>query len=138
MFLIRKYWRALLLITLSLIIFLVIMISLSVTTSFKRAAQVDINLPIAENNINSPQRNAIEITIDDKGRYFVDGNELIDSKPETLFLALTQVLEARSDRTPPLTIRADADSSYQSVITAMDIASRIGLTNLTMQTYQGK
>jgi biopolymer transport protein ExbD len=117
---------------------LAIIISLSVTTSFTRIAPVDIKLPTAEDDMNFPQRNAVEIIIDYKGRYFIDGNELVDSKPETLFQALSQVIETRSELTPPLTIRADADSSYQSVITVLDIAGRLGLKDFSMQTPKHK
>ncbi len=135
---IKKYWRALLFTFLSLILLLAIIISFSVTTSFTRVASVDINLPIAENDINAPQRNVAEIIIDNKGRYFIDGNELIDSKPETLFLALSQVIEIRSELTLPLTIRADADSSYQSIITVLEVAGRLGLNDFSMQTSKSK
>jgi biopolymer transport protein ExbD len=33
-----------------------------------------------------------------------------------------------------LTIRADADASHQAVVTAMDVAARVGLTNIDIAT----
>ena len=64
-----------------------------------------------------------------------DGQEVLNNKPETLFQALSQALDSRGSN-PPLVISADANANYQSVVTAMDIAGRLGITNFSMATAQ--
>jgi len=80
----------------------------------------------------------LEVIIDGQGKYFVDGREVLNNKPETLFRAMTQALNERGETAPPLVISADAGTNYQAVVTAMDIAGRLGLTNFSMATSQSK
>ena len=114
-----------------------LLIFFMVTTTFDKDAKIKINLPSTQNAVASPQNNTMELLIDSKGKYFIDGKEVLNSKTETLFRAMSQALDARGD-TPPLVISADANSNYQSVVTAMDIAGRLGLTNFSMATSQSK
>ena len=96
-----------------------------------------INLPTTTNAVSESKKNTLELLIDNKGNYFVDGREVLNNQPETLFRAMSQALDERG-KNPPLTISADANSNYQSVVTAMDIAGKLGLTNFSMATTQSK
>ena len=66
-----------------------------------------------------------------EGGYRVNERPLINSSPDTLRAALLK--EAGSDRRP-LTIRADARATHQSVVTAMDVAGRLGFAQLNIAT----
>jgi biopolymer transport protein ExbD len=66
----------------------------------------------------------------------VNGSEVLNNKPETLFRAMTQAIEESGIAQPKLIISADANANYQSVVTAMDIAGRLGLTDFSMATTQ--
>ncbi len=112
-----------------------LLIFFMVTTTFDRDAKIKINLPTTQNAVASAQKQTMELLIDSQGQYFVDGKEVINNKPETLFRAMSQALDERGSN-PPLVISADANSNYQSVVTAMDIAGRLGLTNFSMATSQ--
>jgi biopolymer transport protein ExbD len=115
-----------------------LLIFFMVTTTFDRDAKIKINLPTTANAVTTPAKNnTLEILIDNQGKYFVDGREILNNKPETLFRAVSQVLDQRG-KNPPLVISADANANYQSVVTAMDIAGRLGLTNFSMATTQSK
>ena len=115
-----------------------LLIFFMVTTTFDRDAKIKINLPTTSNAVTTPSKNdTLEILIDNQGKYFVDGRELLNNKPETLFRAVSQILDQRG-KNPPLVISADANANYQSVVTAMDIAGRLGLTNFSMATTQSK
>jgi biopolymer transport protein ExbD len=48
---------------------------------------------------------------------------------------MSQTLDSLGNN-PPLVISADANVPYQAVVTAMDIAGRLGLTNFSMATTQ--
>ncbi len=115
-----------------------LLIFFMVTTTFDRDAKIKINLPTTSNAVAAPVKNdTLEILIDAQGQYFVDGREILNNKPETLFRAVSQILDQRG-KNPPLVISADANASYQSVVTVMDIAGRLGLTNFSMATAQSK
>ena len=112
-----------------------LLIFFMVTTTFDKNAEIKINLPTADNSVSSQKVNKLELVIDSQGRYYIDGREVLNNKPETLFQAMKTVLDERND-TPPLVISADANANYQSVVTAMDIAGRLGLKNFSMATAQ--
>ncbi len=115
-----------------------LLIFFMVTTTFDRDAKIKINLPTTSNAVAAAAKNdTLEILIDDQGKYFVDGREILNNKPETLFRAMSQILDQRG-KNPPLIISADANANYQSVVTVMDIAGRLGLTNFSMATAQSK
>ncbi len=114
-----------------------LLIFFMVTTTFDRDAKIKINLPTTTNAVSEAQKNTLELLIDGKGNYFVDGREVLNNQPETLFRAMSQALDERG-KNPPLIISSDASSSYQSVVTAMDIAGRLGLTNFSLATAQSK
>ena len=113
-----------------------LLIFFMVTTTFDKNAKININLPTTQNAAAAPLKKPMEVIIDAQGRYFVDGREVINNKPETLFRAMSQALNERGEKSPPLVISADAVTNYQTVVTAMDIAGRLGLTNFSMATSQ--
>jgi len=114
-----------------------LLIFFMITTTFDRDAKIKIDLPTTESAAPVAESNTLELLIDSQGRYYVDGLEVLNNKPETLFKAMSQALDKRGNN-PPLVISADAHSNYQSVVTAMDIAGRLGLTNFSMATAQSK
>ncbi|GAA0402680.1 biopolymer transporter ExbD [Cocleimonas flava] len=111
-----------------------LLIFFMVTTTFDKDAKININLPTTTNAVPSPKKQPMEVIIDGNGKFFVDGREVLNNKPETLFRAMTQALNERGEQTPPLVISADASTNYQAVVTAMDIAGRLGMTNFSMAT----
>lgn len=113
-----------------------LLIFFMVTTTFDKDAKININLPTTQNASAVSLKKPMEVIIDSKGKYFVDGREVLNSKPETLFRAMSQALNERGEKSPPLVISADAGTNYQIVVTAMDIAGRLGLTNFSMATSQ--
>jgi len=113
-----------------------LLIFFMVTTTFDKDAKINIDLPTTQNASAAPLKQPMEVIIDAQGKYFVDGREVLNNKPETLFRAMSQALNERGEKTPPLIISADAGTNYQTVVTAMDIAGRLGLTNFSMATSQ--
>ena len=114
-----------------------LLIFFMVTTTFDRNAEIKIQLPTATNTSVSKDKETMELVIDSQGRYYIDGREVLNTKPETLFQAMKHVLDERTT-TPPLVISADANANYQSVVTAMDISGRLGLKNFSMATTQSQ
>ena len=71
------------------------------------------------------------ITVTAEGAYRVNERTLINSSPDTLRAALLK--EAGTDR-GPITIRADARTTHQAVVTAMDVAGHLGFAQLNIAT----
>ena len=114
-----------------------LLIFFMVTTTFEKNSKIKIELPTATSSRAESQENVLELLIDSKGRYYIDKKEVVNTKPETLFRAMSITLD-KLEKTPSLIITADANANYQSVITAMDIAGRLELTNFSLATSQSK
>ncbi len=110
-----------------------LLIFFMVSTSFVKQSQIAIRLPEAASTSiieETPQR--IEIMITETGTFLVNGRELINNRPETLRNALQKV-SAAGDKLP-MTISADANAKHQHVVTAMDVAGRLGFTQISIAT----
>jgi biopolymer transport protein ExbD len=64
----------------------------------------------------------------------VNGRSLLDNRPETLESAL-KVLAADNPGTR-VTVSADAEATHQAVITALDVAGRLGYVEINLATVQ--
>ncbi|MEL6448076.1 MAG: biopolymer transporter ExbD [Pseudomonadota bacterium] len=114
---------------------LLLLVFFMVTTSFVRESSVSVQLPEASPEPTaSVDDNRLEITITASGDYYVDNRPLINKQRQTLTRALEQVASGRQGLA--LTIVADADASHQSVITAMDVAGKLGFTSISIATLQ--
>lgn len=112
---------------------LLLLIFFMVSTSFVKQSQIELRLPEAEQAEiidDSPDR--IDIMITETGTFFVNGRELLNTRPETLRNALQK--ESAGDHELPLTISADANAKHQFVVTAMDVAGRLGFTKINIAT----
>ena len=110
-----------------------LLIFFMVSTSFVKQSQINISLPQAERSTlveESPEQ--IDIMITETGTFLVNGRELINNRPETIRNALQKVSVGNNDM--PLTISADANARHQHVVTAMDVAGRLGFTKISIAT----
>jgi biopolymer transport protein ExbD len=90
-----------------------------------------VQLPQASETPQANPSHGLVITVTAEGGYRVNERTLINSSPDTLRAALLK--EAGADR-GPITIRADARSTHQAVVTAMDVAGRLGFAQLNIAT----
>ena len=112
---------------------LLLLIFFMVSTSFVKESQISITLPEAESEAVAdevPQQ--LEIMITEQVTYLVYGRELVNNRPETIRNALQRV--SSGDTSLPLTISADANARHQHVVTAMDVAGRLGFTRISIAT----
>ena len=112
---------------------LLLLIFFMVSTSFVKQSQIAIRLPEAESTAvveETPQQ--IDIMITETGTYLVNNRELINNRPETIRNALRKVSAGNHDL--PLTISADANARHQYVVTAMDVAGRLGFKQIKIAT----
>jgi len=112
---------------------LLLLIFFMVSTSFVKQSQISIRLPEADSQAvveESPE--SLDIMITEQGTYLVNGRELVNSRPETIRNALQKV--SGGETSLPLTISADANARHQHVVTAMDVAGRLGFTKISIAT----
>ncbi len=111
-----------------------LLIFFMVSTTFTRETQLSIDLPEATGKLAEAQDKQIEILIDEAGSYRVNGQGLVDDRMRTLQAAIYKI--AAGDTTLPMIITADAQSSHQSVVRAMDAAGQMGFIHLRITTRQ--
>ncbi len=109
-----------------------LLIFFMVTTTFNIKSELKVDLPEATVAPKHQQEDLLELVIDASGRYYIDGREVINSRPETLVAALSEVIKDRHER--PLIIQADAHTPHQYVVTAMDTVARMGLSRISIGT----
>jgi biopolymer transport protein ExbD len=115
-------------------VLLVLLIFFMVSTTFQQEGRIKVQLPQAT-QIPQPRgsHEPVVITVTAEGGYRVNERSLINASPDTLRAALLK--EAGTDR-GPLTIRADARSTHQAVVTAMDVAGKLGFSQLNIATVR--
>lgn len=112
---------------------LLLLIFFMVSTSFVKQSKISIRLPEADSAPQVTQDvEQVDIMITEQGTYLVNGRELVNSRPETIRNALRKVSDG--DFSLPLTISADANARHQYVVTAMDIAGRLGFVQINIAT----
>jgi biopolymer transport protein ExbD len=112
---------------------LLLLVFFMVSTSFVREAEIDLHLP--EANAESEPAAAVdmlEITITATGNYAVNGRPLVNNERRVLRAAIEQI--AGDNRDMPIVIRADADSTHQSFVTAIEVAGELGFVNIRIAT----
>jgi len=111
-----------------------LLIFFMVSTTFQKETELKIQLPQASEQTPIEETHSIEVVINARGGYFVNGRELGDSKIVTVRNAINKL--ARGKKDTPLVIRADAMAPHQSVITAMDAAGQLGMVKFSLAAAQ--
>ncbi|MDH3400866.1 MAG: biopolymer transporter ExbD [Chromatiales bacterium] len=112
---------------------LLLLVFFMVSTSFVKEAALKVDLPQAsERPVAAEVEEQLEITLGIGGEIRVNGRELINSRPDTLRAAISKTVG--ENREIPVVLRADANATHQSVVTAMDVLGRMGFTRLSIAT----
>jgi biopolymer transport protein ExbD len=109
-----------------------LLIFFMVSTTFERETEISIELPEASGQPLQSEKQVVEISIDTKGRYFVNKHEVINTQIDTLKRAIEEA--AGGQEKPRVILSADRNTPHQAVITAMDAARQLGFVNLTFAT----
>ncbi len=106
------------------------------TTTFVQNAGMKVTLPEASATEQADIQQPMTVLIDAEGRTFVDNNEVLNPSIDTLKDAILRV--AGDDRSRAVVLRADALTSHQHVITAMDALGQLGFARLSLATTPPK
>ena len=120
----------------------VLLLFFMVSTTFNRHTEVKIKLPQASGEEVESSPKSVNVTIDEKGVYFLmAGNEsqsrrLPDQNRETLGRELSRLSAEEKDL--PFIISADAKTPHQAVMTVLDVAGQVGFNHITFATQEPK
>jgi len=102
------------------------------TTTFVQHSRLKVNLPQASAVDRDMRQPAITVMVDRDGHFYVGSDEVTGQGVEPLKAAIARV--ASDDRSQTVTIRADAMTAHQNVVTAMDALGQLGFTHLSIAT----
>lgn len=102
------------------------------TTTFVQHSRLQVTLPQASAEDRDMQAPALTVMIDRDGRTYVGSDEVMGQGVEPLKQAIARVTHGDHDRS--VTIRADAMTPHQNVVTAMDALGQLGFTHLAIAT----
>ncbi|MGB5131527.1 MAG: biopolymer transporter ExbD [Steroidobacteraceae bacterium] len=111
---------------------LLLVIFFMLATTFVKEGRLRVELPEATAAPAEAPLDPLVITITAQGAYRVNERTLVNNSRDTLRATLRKVAGGDTDRA--VTIRADARATHQSVVTAMDVAARLGFTQVNIAT----
>ena len=113
-------------------VLLVVLIFLMLTTTYSKFTEMQLKLPVAdaENQRDYPKEVVVAVAAD--GRYMVNKQAVNGRSIDAVSAALGEA--ARAGKDSVIIISADATATHQSVITVMEAARRIGLSQITFAT----
>ncbi|MCB1858302.1 MAG: biopolymer transporter ExbD [Gammaproteobacteria bacterium] len=113
-----------------------LLIFFMVSTTFDKDTRIRVQLPEAatQDEATKPEEQRLTIVVDAEGRYYVNQQEVINTESATLRRAIEIAADGRRDI--PLIITADANTTHQSVVRVMDVASQLGFSQMTFAAKQ--
>ena len=102
------------------------------TTTFIQHSRLQVTLPKASAEERDMQAPALTVVVDRDGHFFVGSDEVHGEGVEPLKQAIANVVG--DDRERQVTIRADAMTPHQNVVSAMDALGQLGFTKLSIAT----
>ncbi len=113
-------------------VLLLLLIFFMLATTMTKEGHLKLELPQAVGSDDTPKVTRIEVVVDQKGGYAVNGQALVNNQPDTLLRAIEKL--AISDKKTPFVVTADANVPYQAVVTVMEAAGKTGFANLQLTT----
>lgn len=113
-------------------VLLVVLIFLMLTTTYSKFTEMQVRLPVADTEAQRDYPKEVIVAVAADGRYMVNRQLVAGRSTEALAAALAEAAKAGKDSV--VIISADATATHQSVITVMEAARRMGLTQITFAT----
>lgn len=113
-------------------VLLVILIFLMLTTTYSKFTELQLTLPVADAEQQRDHPKEVIVAVAADGRYAVNKNGIEGKSVDALAPVLRAAAQAGPDSV--VIISADATAPHQSVVTVMEAARRVGLTQITFAT----
>lgn len=109
-----------------------LLIFFMVSTSFKKTNQLGVELPQAESNNTGEVLEGVYLNITAEGKYLLDDKHVAEVK--ILEAQLQKILQNKSKENTTLFILGDKIAPHQAVVSALDVAQKVGLTRVKIVT----
>ncbi len=113
-------------------VLLVILIFLTITTTYSRFSELEINLPQAAAASAGERLNAVDVAVSASGRYTINREPVEYNGREQFSAALRAAAGGQADAV--VVISADGQANHQSIITVMEAARAAGYNRITFTT----
>ncbi|MBF5004534.1 ExbD/TolR family protein [Diaphorobacter caeni] len=113
-------------------VLLVILIFLMLSTTYSKFTEMQLTLPTADVEQMRDRPKEIIVSVGADGRYAVNRSALEGKNVESVAAALSDA--AKAGKESVIIISADASSPHQAVVTVMEAARRVGLSQITFAT----
>ena len=115
-----------------------LLIFFMVSTTFDRHARLKVSLPESSAKASQQQVEPLVLSIDARGNYFLNERQLVNKQLDTLKQAIRKTVGEQDITQVAIVLRADANTPHQAVVRAMDAASQLGMTRLSIATVEAK
>jgi biopolymer transport protein ExbD len=113
-------------------VLLVVLIFLMLTTTYSKFTEMQLKLPVADTDQQRDYPKEVIVAVSADGRYSVNKQLVNGRGTEAVAQAISEA--AKAGKETVVIISADATTTHQSVITVMEAARRVGLTQITFAT----
>ena len=113
-------------------VLLVILIFMMLTTTYSKFTELQLTLPVADAEQQRDHPKEVIVAVAADGRYAVNKAAVDGKGVDAVARALGQAAGAGRDSV--VIISADATAPHQSVVTVMEAARRVGLSQITFAT----
>ncbi|MBS0287860.1 MAG: biopolymer transporter ExbD [Proteobacteria bacterium] len=109
------------------VVFMLLLFFVVSTSLFKGATQLDVQLPKADVQALTKEGNTLEIGVDAKGEYYLNGNPL-GNEPKKLKRVLASKLE--QNKSLAIVVAGDKKAPHQAVVSVLEVASQLGVNKV--------
>ena len=113
-------------------VLLVILIFMMLTTTYSKFTELQLTLPVADAEQQRDHPKEVIVAVAADGRYAINKTAVDGKSVDAVARALGQVADAGRDSV--VIISADATAPHQAVVTVMEAARRVGLSQITFAT----
>ena len=113
-------------------VLLVVLIFLMLSTTYSKFTELQLTLPVADAEQLRDHPKEVIVSVAADGRYAINKTQLEGKHVEQVARALSEAATAGPGSV--IIISADAAAPHQSVVTVMEAARRVGLSQITFAT----
>ncbi|GKS96337.1 MULTISPECIES: biopolymer transporter ExbD [unclassified Acidovorax] len=113
-------------------VLLVVLIFLMLSTTYSKFTELQLTLPVADAEQQRDHPKEVIVAVAADGRYAINKLAVEGKSVDVVAQALATAASAGKDSV--VIISADANSPHQAVVTVMEAARRVGLSQITFAT----
>ena len=112
-------------------VLLVVLIFLMLSTTYSKFTEMQVRLPTADTELHRNAPDEVIVTVTASGAFGVNQHMLESRRVDALAAALTLAAGTTQPAEVVLIINADAAAKHQAVMSVMEAARRVGMSNIT-------